>query len=105
MLTGLESECLRAARSQFLHLMGVSAGQLTGYGSEHFLQPLRRNIDPWLCLWLSYCFLFFDSFPFFLHILTSLVKCTLWDAEKPGSLKVSYRQEAGRGHAMFSFKI
>ena len=59
-----------------------------------------------IVLWLNYVyFVFFDSFPFFLHVLTSLVKCTLWISDKPGSLKVFYRQEAGRGHGMFSLKI
>ena len=65
-LTGLASACLWAARSQFLHLMGVSAciRQLTGYGSEHFLQPLRRNTDPWLCLMAKLLFSLLWQFSF-----------------------------------------
>ena len=65
-LTGLKSVCLWAACSQLLHLVGVSAriGQLTVEGSEHYLQPLRRNIDPWVCSMarLLFCLLWQVSF-------------------------------------------
>ena len=75
------------------------------YTQEYYLQPLG-NTGPWLCLVakLLFCLLWQPLF-FFLHVLTSLVKCALWNSEKPGSLKVFYRQEADRGHALFSLKI
>ena len=58
----------------------IILGDYRLHTQEYYLQPLRNIVLDFVSL-LSYCFVFFDSFPFFLHVLTSLVKCTLWNSD------------------------
>ena len=101
-LTGLKSVCLWAACSQLLHLEGVSAciGQLITLPIA--LEEERRSLvlfNGWVIVLSSLT----DFLSF--YMLSLLWLNVLWNSETPGSLKVFYRQEAGRGHANFSLKI
>lgn len=54
------------------HLLGVLV-------SEKQLKGIPEVPD--FVLWLnSYYFVLFDCFPWFLHFLTSLIKCALWNS-------------------------
>ena len=56
------------------HLLGVLV-------SEKQLKGIPEVPD--FVLWLnSYYFVLFDCFPWFLHFLTSLIKCALWNSGK-----------------------
>ena len=56
--------------------------------------PWGRTKGPWLGLMaklLLFCLAWL--FPFLLHFHTTLIKCTLWNSEKPRRLQFFYRQE------------
>ena len=83
----------------FFHRVEIplSVKQLTGYDSEYYLQPLRKNWSLWLFL-MTKLILFSCVFLCFFIFLTSLIKVILW-------LKLFHRQKVeGKGNrVLFHF--